>query len=142
MKVDLHTLKIELTTDPQALGYATMTDQQVSDALNLVRAGQAYQINAAPISAATFFSNLDPTEFQALTQLKLLQLQVVLLAQPINLSDTSVQGILLGIFSAAPTSKVNISALVKRQGSRAEVVLGIGTVVTASDVLNARNGAW
>lgn len=142
MAVDLHLLKSELANDPQALGLVAMTDQAAADALNLVRAGAAYQINTAPVAAATFFSNLDPTEFLALTQLKISQLQAVFLAAPINLSDPSTQGILLGIFTASPISKANVTALVKRQASRAEVVMGIGTVVSAADVHNARNGAW
>lgn len=142
MAVDLHLLKLELANDPSALGLAAMTDQAAMDALNQVRLGVPFQIFSAPVTAAVFFSKLDATEFLALTQLKLVQLQCVFLSAPIDLSDPSVQAILLGIFGAAPTSKANVQGLVKRQASRAEVVLGRGAVVTAADVNNARQGAW
>jgi hypothetical protein len=142
--MDYAALKTEIQTDPQALGFAAMlaagSDQPIADALNLVRAGAAYQVNREAITSALFISQMDPTEFAALTQAQLLRLEVILTGGTVDINDTRTQSNLLGIFPNPGTTKTNVAALLKRQGSRAEVVLGRGTVVTASDVGRALRG--
>ena len=142
MSIDSQALATEITTDPAALGYAAPlaagADQALADILNLVRTGVTFKIDREPITAAAFLAQCSSTEFLALTQLKLSQLSTVFAAQMIDINDVSTQAILLGIFPAAGTTKANIQAILKRNGSRAEVLFGRGAIVTADDIARAR----
>lgn len=145
MPIDYAALKTELQNDPAALGYAALitagNDQGLADALNLVRNGVPYQINREPIATALFITKMDSAEFAALTQPQLLRLNTMLIGGAVDINDANTQTSLLGIFPANGASKAAVQALLKRQGSRAEVLFGRGVVVTATDVEYARKRA-
>jgi hypothetical protein len=148
MAIDYTALATEINNDPSALGYAVPknagNDQGVADVINLVRAGASFQVNREPIARETFIENINSTEFAALTALQLSRLQVILTGATVDINGTNTQSNLLGIFpnsNVAGTTKSNISALLKRQASRAEVLFGRGTIVSATDVSRALRGA-
>lgn len=145
MSIDYAALKTEIQTDPAVLGYsvplAAGNDHGIADILNAVGAGATFQVNREAITTAFFLSNVSSAEYLALAQLKLLQLTPLMAAQTIDINDASTQAILIGVFGNPSTTRTNIIALLKRQGSRGEVLFGRGTAITASDVSFALRGA-
>jgi hypothetical protein len=137
-------LASEINNDPAVLGYAPPkaagNDQGVADLLNAVGSTPAFQVNREPISVALFVENIDPTEFSALTQLQVSRLSALFAGGTLNINGTRTQQNLLNIFPAAGATKTNVSALLKRFGSRAEVLFGNGVVITANDVSKALRG--
>lgn len=141
MAIDYVALASEINTDPAALGYAAPkqagNDIAVAVLLNAVGAGVSFQVNREPISSALFIANMDPTEFAALTQAQLLRLLIILSGDSVDINGANTQTSLLGIFPNPGATKTAIAALLKRQGSRAEVLFGRGTVITGYDVAHA-----
>lgn len=141
MPINYAALATEINTDPLTLGYATPkaagNDQAIAILLNAVGAGASYQVNREAIPVALLFVNIDATEFLALSDIKLQQLQAVLAAVSIDLNDASTRAILIGIFGNPSVTRTNLTAILKRQGSRAEVLFGRGTTITSNDVARA-----
>jgi hypothetical protein len=142
MSITPAALKTEITTDPMALGLtAAMTAgnfQQVANLLNAVGAGANYVINVTSLLPSKVFSAIVQTELAALAQLQLSQLQLVLGLDIINPQDANTRTILGSIFPSGSATRTALLALATRQGSRAEVLGGAGTVVAATDVSNVR----
>ena len=55
----------------------------------------------------------------------------------IPLKNSNLRGQVAAVFGAGTTSRTNLLALQQRQGTKAEVLYGDGTVITPSDVFNA-----
>jgi hypothetical protein len=142
--IDYAALASEINTDPAALGYAAPkaagNDQGVANLLNAVGAGAGFQVNREPISTAFFLSNVAAAEYLALTAVKLAQLQCIVAAQTVDINDASTQAMLIGVFGNPSATRTNIIAILKRQGSRAEVLFGRGTVITVNDISKALRG--
>ncbi len=131
-------LKTELLTDPSGIGYSVPyqggDDGGTSDLLNAIREGGAYQVDRDPVPPQRVFEVIDAEEYAALTVTDLARLQTAFTVPLLNLAVSSVQAILTGIFPNGSVTNLNILALSKRQGSRAEVLWGIGTGVTPNQV--------
>jgi hypothetical protein len=147
--IDRTQLNAEIKADPRAYGYATHVatgaDTLVAALLNTKRAEIVVATSAIPVGAAAMV--MDKDEFSLLTQMQLLQLQVILGA--VSLSGGAVipgsapaHVIKDTIFPAASFPKTNaaFTSLETRSGSRAEELFGTGAIVTSDDVAKALRG--
>lgn len=145
----------ELSTDPKTLDYATAyggpitsgsggNDAAVLDALNLARSGAAYQLNKGVVATNLLLKEMVKADLIALlsgTPAKMPILQLYLAQPTLDTSDQDIQDVFLDLFPAGTTSRTNLIAFFKRQGSRMEVLCGVGTVATLTDVSCAIRGA-
>lgn len=145
---DLHT---ELTTDPLALGYAShinISDNAIADMLNAKTGAGAAAITLAQVGKGAVLLGTVPVLDQLASGLTLAAAPITpeVQAKWQNRfsalragSDTlacSPQfiGMLMQLVSDGLTQQPYIDAIIKRAGSRAEVLWGAGTVVQPSDV--------
>lgn len=142
--VPIPELASELNNDPAGLGYsadiASGSDNGLLEKINVVRAGAPYSIQRKNIPVSEFVTGFDPTEYLALAQDKLAQLNPMLAGVQLDVSAQSVRTILASIFPAGGPTRTNLQAIVKRQGSRAEVLWGIETRVTEAEISCALRG--
>src|SRR4051812_17919879 len=121
MSIDYAALKAEILADPLSLGYpgpaSKGSDQALADLLNLPRAGNTFAADREPVAVSVLFANIDATEFLTLSSLQLQQLQAVLAAGTIALSDPNTLAILDKIFQGSGQTLANLAALRKREGS-------------------------
>jgi len=139
-------LKAELQADPAGLGYATPyglgDDAGVARILNTVQPGVAYSIFKNAIPLRDMVANVASAEFTTLTATQLAQLQFLFLgASSVDASDLNTRNIITAIFAGKTATLTNFATLAKRQGSRAEVLFGIGVSVSDSDVSRTRASA-
>ena len=141
MAVPLSELKTELQTDPNGLGYAPLTSsgqtKATADLINTVQSTAAYLVFFPTVTSYAVHAAFDPTEFATLAALSLNQLSVMLSGGLVNSASSSTRTILLNIFTGMPTTRGNLAAVMRRQGSRAEVLWGIGTIVMQDEVERA-----
>jgi len=138
----LTALKTELTTNPTSIAglsaaVAAGRDCEAASLLNALTTTNIFQA----VPTVTFKGALDPTEFATLTSLQLSQLSVMLSGETVDAVNLNVRTILTNIFSPAgsfPVTRVNILSIVRRLGSRAEVLFGAGTVLSCDLVQKAR----
>lgn len=145
MAINYATLKTEIQNDPAGIGYAAFVtaenDAGLAGALNLVRAGASYSIFKSSIPIKDVIANIVAADFATLTTLQIEKLQLLFAGNTSGLdaTDLNTRSIILGIFSGMTTTVSNLTTLAKRQGSRAEVLFGMGTVITDHDIGRARN---
>lgn len=144
MPVDYAALKAEIEKDPAGLGYKAFndkgSDQQIADLLNLPRAGNTFETQRSSVTVNEFVAALDPGEFLSMAGENLQRLQVVLLASAIQINDSNTFVILEKIFQGQTATLSALTALQKREGSRAEVLFGAGVVATVNDISKALRG--
>jgi len=147
-------LKTELMTNPanlsdaQAVSVSTLftagKDADVLTVMNLPRAGAPFQVDPAPLAVADLKAVFDPAEYLALTDHQLAQLDTILGSTTVDLTKASIRAILVGsaspaitgIFANPSATRTALIALVKRQGSRAEVLCG--RLLRLNDISDAR----
>lgn len=128
------TLRTELTTDPLARGYATMTDTQAAASLNTAnRAIPRTSIGGNDLLACTTVAEL--TALSAASRDVYLAL---IKMDNLDITNANVRAILGALFAAGTTTRTNLVAL----GSSTVTVsraaeLGLGEV-TAGEVGRAR----
>lgn len=140
----LAALKNELTADPLAIGYATMSDAAAADALNLVRATITVrrkdilpQEVLEAIDSRDFVGTPNPAHvawFESVTQLRAMRLEND------DGTETTTLGNLRRLLSS-PTpqgSRARLTGVVTRQGSRAEQLFGTGAAIEHIEVAQAR----
>jgi len=149
-------LKTELQTNPANLSdgasvslstlFAAGKDADVLAVMNLPRSGAPFQVDPPPIAVADLKAVLDPAEYLALTDHQLLQLNTILGSTTVDLTKANLRAILVGvggltpivgIFANPSATRTALIAMVKRQGSRAEVVCG--RKLTLDDISTARD---
>ena len=131
-------LKAELTTDPSALGYTAAfvtgdhgTPQRL---LCQVRAGAAFLVDRELVPTYLLFSAVDATDFATLTALQIAQLSAILSAGQVDLTKANIRTMLGAIFPLGGATRTALTALAKRQGSRAEVLFGTGACPSTREV--------
>lgn len=130
--MNLQTLKTEITTDPNTVGYSQMDDSAIADSLN----APGPQVDRDSITGGEIASAVDLAEWKALTNVLDREYVTALMSvDSIPLTQNFKQNV-AGLFGAGSETRANLLALLKRTGSRAEE-LGLGRV-TPSDVANAR----
>lgn len=146
MAITSTSLASEIQADPAALGYAALVaagdDASIVAALNLRRAGASFQVFRNDISQADIVGCIASADFKAATALQIAKLQF--LFPPgvlLDASSANTRQIILDLFTGASAGTISaLTAVASRQGSRAEVLFGVGAVVAISDVSFALRG--
>ena len=122
----------------EALG----ADSVIASVLNLVRSGGTYSVFRNDVQPKEIIQAIAPADFTGANQLQISKLQLLLAFPPIDMSLANVRGDLQALFSSAsqPT-KDALVAIASRQGSRGEILGGIGTIISEQNVGQARNGS-
>lgn len=130
--MNLQALKTEIDTDPLARGYAGMTDEQIAKSL----AVQDRQPFRDGLTGGMIASSIVLTELTGLTAGQQNYVRALFSAADIPLTD-QLKTELSALFPAGSTTRANLVALLKRQGTRAEE-LNLGGQPTPSDVAEAK----
>ena len=144
MSVDLAALKSEIQNDPAGLGLApfvaTGNNGEIAYRLNQIVSGSS--VTREFITAPELQGALDATEFTAFNAAFMSRWQAILMTTmsslPINTGNLKAQ--LLAMFPNAvgtSASRTSLIALQTKQGTRAEVLFGDGTVISTDDVYRA-----
>jgi hypothetical protein len=140
------TLKIELSDDPMTIGYKALLDMKdetyisLCDAVNRVREGEPYAVPRGIISRTTFIGDcLRLGVFDTLAALPdaaaksgwlFLLEDVMPLIDQFDVNSDTFNTQVARMIDTGLIDRVTADALQYRQGSRAEVLWGPGTVVT------------
>jgi hypothetical protein len=135
-------LKVEIQSDPNALGYAALVAAKnwsgIADVLNNPANGQSTSV--AYVNAQDLQNAVVASEYLALNQQQRDLWQAIITAAQgsvaINSSNIKAQALAVYTSSAAAT-RSNLAALQFKQASRGEVLFGIGTLVGFYDVYYA-----
>lgn len=130
--MDLTALKTEITSDPEAIGYAAENGDHVGIARLLNRPQRT--IDAEMINGGVLVSCVDKTEFATLTAADKAYLNLFVTAGDVPVT-ANVRQALRALFPAQSETRGRINAATRRSGSRAGE-LGLGRV-TESDVADA-----
>ena len=146
--MDLAALATELATDPLKLSYAPYVakanDWAVAKLLNATEGPGVGDVPAGLIDGSQLLRALDPDDFVKLTADQCAQLSLLFAIgktgqSGIDLSNDETFAIFTKLLSQSmPTTAGNLSTLRTRKGSRAEVLFGAGTTITAEQVGGAR----
>ena len=133
--MDLGKLRLELTADPQGLGYAAMTDLDAATALNAVNRTR----NRRSITSTELYEALNLAEYRAFTSGMQKRLDVLLGLGAIQVGPSSRgRSELLNLFPNGTTTRSSLLAVVQETVSRS-TELGMG-LVNEGDVTHARVG--
>ncbi len=141
-------LASEINTDPAGVGYAAHVaagaDGAVAAQLNAVGAGAPYVVNREPIAAGIFTALIDEAEFAAASQGARDYLRMLATGGTIDINNAIIKGALNALITQAawPNTRARLIASLTRQGSRAEVLWGVLTTVSATDVAHALRGGF
>lgn len=142
-EVILSELNTELSSDPLTLGYAALISSgnhaALADILNDKAGAGAASIDREFVDAATFQSQVDPTEYLALSVAQQNLWNAILTASSggsIPIKNNTLRNQVLAVW-AAGTTRTNLAALQTRTGSRAEVLWGDGAVITHTMIAQA-----
>jgi hypothetical protein len=144
----LTTLKTELNTDPNAYGYAAYLGDNfnppaLAAMLNLPRA--AIEMPRPDVTREELLEAIKLTDFIAKANQEIFQGSYIesLLQNPsirilkANGDDTRVMTNIMTVLANGSQSEARVRALAKRQGSRAEVLFGVNTMLSFQDVIDA-----
>jgi hypothetical protein len=136
----LAALATELKTDPANLGYASFVtsgnDTQLAQLINATTFGT---LPHSPISGTELLSSILPSDLNNLTTLQLQSFWGMVGGTGgtgIAVGDSNWQAYLTGMFTAltSPNSHTAITGLATQPASRAEVLWGVGTVISISQI--------
>ena len=127
-------LDTEVNTDPLAVGYSGMSDQQVADSLNAPTGAPAYE----PIDAAILWNQILASEWNSLTTNQQDRVGAILaLSGELDVGPgTRVNNVLDNVFGGGSTTVGNVTARASNTQSRAQN-LGL-RFVQAKDVARVR----
>lgn len=128
----LTALATELNTDPKALGYAGKTNIQDAALLNTVGAS-GETINPGTLPTWQVTAAIVGSEWTALTQANKDLLAFYLNQGTVDTTSANVRTAIGGLFSAGAT-KTALLALVNRPATRGEILFGVNTAITPSNV--------
>jgi hypothetical protein len=133
-------LKTEILEDPEGLGLGPLAalgaDADIAAALNQARA--EIEIPRGIVASYEVFEAIVPTEWTALNADSKQRVQSILAMSQINTAGPNTQAAFLAAFAGGTTTRANLIALTKRQGSRAEQLFGAGVSISWDDVAAAR----
>lgn len=139
MPINYVQLKSELQNDPAALGYPSLLLQGdhegLAFALNLVR--DTIDVERISVSSDEIIELMDATEYETLSQVQLLRLLILLQKDIFNIKRQNTKLLIGRIFPAGGPTRMRLTGLALRKGSRAEFLFGDGTRVVAADVARA-----
>lgn len=123
--MDSQILWNEISTDPLARGYATMTDAQVASDMSTV-----YRTTVrTTLSSAEIYENINVTEFQSKTDAQKTYVRDVLgLGQEVQVGpDSKARAVLIAVFGAGSDTIQALAAMLLVAISRSQE-LGLGIV--------------
>jgi hypothetical protein len=126
----LASLKTELTNDPQVIGYAGKSHDEIARLINR----PSRTLDAETLSSGMLVGCIDRVEFAALPAADKQYLNLFVTAGDVPMSN-NVRQALRALFPAGSDTRAKINQATRRSGSRAEE-LGLGRV-TESDVADA-----
>ena len=129
-------LSDEITNDPLAIGYSTMTDAQVASSLNETNRPEVKQF----LSGSDIFNATDDIEYAALTAAEKASWDALCAIDSINTSSGVAKSREAELFGAGTATRSNLQAARQSTISRAQE-LGISKVSDA-DVTLARTGGY
>lgn len=143
MAIVTQLLKIEIQSDPNALGYAPLVTaknwQGIADVLNNPANGAVTSVTFQ--SAATLQGAVVASEYIGLSQQQRELWQAIITASgsSVDVNAGGIKSQIGAIYtsSTAATTRANMIALQTKQASRGEVLFGIGTLVGFYDVYYA-----
>lgn len=139
----LQALHDEIENDPETIGYkdgsAWKSDDVIAGLINDPTNGDT--IERRNISPQEIIEQIAIADWLAIDAAERLYIQLLPSLPVISAvqDGTEVRGNLLSIFDAGTTTRDNLIAVVQKQGSRAEVLWGEGTVISVSQVAHAAN---
>lgn len=128
--MDLIALKNEIQNDPTSRGYSGKTHEEIAELINR----PVRNVDRSEISGGQIAACLVKADWTALSAADKNYLQVFISAQDMPLT-VQLKNEFGGLFGIGTQTRVNLLAMLKRSGSRAEE-LQLGSVTT-SDVANA-----
>lgn len=132
--MNIDTLRAELTTDPLGRGYAGMTDEEAAADLNV----ENREITDPIISSAMIFNAVEPAEYAALPDTKLIDL-LLGVGEGIDAGPgTNARAVIVSAFDGGSTTVANLVDAATKTVSRA-VEIGLG-LVKPGHVEEARRG--
>lgn len=132
---DYQALKTELTTDPQARGYAGMTNAQAAASL----VANYRQVERPYISNVELYEAIVDSEFVALAGAAQTRVRDLFNLDQIPVTTgTRARSLLLALFGAATATRANLVALVRQDVRRCDDI-GWPQGVTEHDVARARS---
>lgn len=139
--MDPAALKSELLIDPQSMGLTAPFNAGAYTTVCALLNGvsQAIDIDRDLVPAHEVFEAIVPGEWASLSAAEKQRLQTMLGCGLVNARGANTRAAFQAMFANGTTSRVNLIALQKRKGSRAEQLWGAGVVVTAADVAKARD---
>ncbi len=148
--MDYSQLQTELSTDPENLGYAALvaagSDSGLVDLLNAVGSGSAYVVTVTTLTKDQALVATTPIVF-AITRASILPDANIIaywssmldhLRAADQIDVPTVAALLDGAIADGVLTQDQVTAATTRQGSRAEVLFGAGTVITDTDVAIAQ----
>lgn len=141
--MNLAQLKSELQNDLAGLGYATPLEAGNLTTVAALANGPGGEVYLTSVSKGQFAFGLLPllanlAKTDAATQSRWDRvLQPLLALDSIDLTDTNVRAVLGAAVKESLLSRKQLAALTTKLGSRAEVLFGVGTVVTFQDCAEA-----
>ena len=139
-RANLLTLKSEINTDPEALGYSAVDTKGKALILNDASLGE--NLDPATISATDLQAAVVATEYGSLSAIQR-ELWMALLqsttAGGVQATNTNIRSQITTIWGAGTTTRSNLAALQTRNASRAEILFGEGVSITPQAVGRALN---
>ena len=137
MALTLSALKTELTTDPNAYGYAPHVASGSTGALAALLNEPRTTINVPRGLVGTWeiIAATDGAEYGALNATAKDIYKTLVSAGTVDVADAQIQAILKTLFPSPSTTRTNLIARLTRPGSRAEQLFGGG--VTHADCARA-----
>lgn len=139
MAYSLAALKTEINSDPVALGYAGKSHQEIADILNSVY-NVNHKINKGEVPSGDVVKQFVASELGQLSSGQQNLLFLLLCRDTIDISDTKIQAIVMGIFTNAlyPLTRAALITFALKQATRAEYVFQeLGIFITWQMVAEA-----
>ena len=139
--MDYSRLRQEVTTDPLAWGYSSMTDQAAADVLNDPTRGRVRA--RTEVSSREVLNQIENAAWPT-TGINQDKLAAILGAGIIDPSNTNTRGILAALFpnsGQTAATRTRLEALASTPIARGDE-LSLGGSVVALDVNRARSGVW
>lgn len=132
-------LKTEIDTDPNSLGYAGTSHPEAAALLNAI--SSANQIPNTSISISAVRDEIRVAEWEVISQAKRDMIMLIFgNGDIVDITNNLLVDQILDSFTVleAPVTRAAMIALATRDGGRAEVLLVPGILITAADVMEAR----
>ena len=144
--MDYNALHSEINTDTTQMGYAALvtigSDAGIASLLNMPSASR---VSRQVVSRETFMVDFGPQVLTILSDTTLSAnfgplLKLLALVSTVDYSNALVAGALHNMIGVGGLTQTAISSLTTRPASRAEILFGIGIIVSGNDVSMALRG--